>query len=60
MSTDFTQYRAFRVLGPDRVDSGVKAIERLPKIARDLGARRGLLGRREHPANPDEGVGLAR
>jgi alcohol dehydrogenase len=43
VSSDFTQYRAFRVLGPDRVDSGVNAIERLPKIARDLDAKRWLL-----------------
>lgn len=43
MSTDFAQYRAFRVLGPDRVDSGANAIERLPKIARDLNAKRVLL-----------------
>jgi alcohol dehydrogenase class IV len=43
VSSDFTQYRAFRVLGPDRVDSGANAIERLPKIARDLSASRWLL-----------------
>ncbi len=43
MSTQFAQYRAFRVLGPDRVDSGANAIDRLPKIARDLNAARVLL-----------------
>lgn len=43
MSTEFAQYRTFRVLGPDRVDSGVNAIEKLPKIAGHLNATRLLL-----------------
>jgi len=43
VSTDFAQYRAFRVLGPDRVDSGANAIEKLPKIVGYLDARRLLL-----------------
>jgi alcohol dehydrogenase len=43
VSIEFSQYRAFRVLGPDRVDSGANAIERLPKIARDLDVKHLLL-----------------
>ncbi len=43
MSTEFAQYRAFRVLGPDRVDSGANAIEKLPKIVGQLQAKRLLL-----------------
>lgn len=40
---EFARYRAFRVLGPDRVDSGANAMERLPKILQQLGAGRVLL-----------------
>jgi alcohol dehydrogenase class IV len=43
VSTDFTQHRAFRVLGPHRVDSGANALDRLPKIVGTLGANRILL-----------------
>lgn len=41
--TDYLQQRSFRVLGPDRVDSGAHALDRLPKLVGQLEAGRVLL-----------------
>lgn len=41
--TDYLQPRSFRVLGPDRVDSGAHALDRLPKLVTQLEAHRVLL-----------------
>jgi alcohol dehydrogenase class IV len=51
-STDgFSQFRSFRVLGPKRIDSGVNALEQLPKIVRALNAKRLLFATSTSVAN---------
>jgi alcohol dehydrogenase class IV len=43
LTNEFSRFQSFRVLGPKRIDSGVNALDQLPKIVRALNAKRLLL-----------------
>jgi alcohol dehydrogenase class IV len=51
LTEEFSQFRSFRVLGPKRIDSGVNALEQLPKIVRSLNAKRLLFATSNSVAN---------
>ena len=51
LTDEFSQFRSFRVLGPKRIDSGVNALEQLPKIVRTLNAKRLLFATSTSVAN---------
>lgn len=51
LAHEFSQFRSFRVLGPKRIDSGVGALEQLPKIVRALNAKRLLIATSTSVAN---------
>ena len=51
LSHQFSRFRSFRVLGPKRIDSGVNALEQLPKLIRNLNAKRVFLATSTSVAN---------
>jgi alcohol dehydrogenase class IV len=51
LSLEFARFRSFRVVGPKRIDSGVNALDQLPKIVRALNAKRVLLATSNSVAN---------
>ena len=51
LTNEFSRFQSFRVLGPKRIDSGVNALDQLPKIVRALKAKRLLLASSSSVAN---------
>jgi alcohol dehydrogenase class IV len=51
LGQEFSRFRSFRVLGPKRIDSGVNALDQLPKIVRNLNAKQVFLATSTSVAN---------